>query len=166
MGCSLCHFSTVYVCACHIYVIRILFLLSQVDILTHTCVCALIDIYLENWNMCGTKLTFIQIKYKWTPSTHLYARYDSCSCCCCCYRCHCRQRRLRHRHYIYTSNIICLPAVVVSPITIDRKMVKIYAFMFVNIELKWFMWYIEDVNRRRSNTHTYGNQIKHSYFQE
>lgn len=42
-----------------------------------------------------------------------------------------------------------LPVVDVSP----TKMVKIYAFMFVNIELKVIYKHIEDVNRRDDQIH-------------
>lgn len=125
--------------------------------------CVLIDIYLKNWNICSMKLTFIQIKHKWMPhQLNLNARMAGCYCCCC--RCHCRQRRHRHRHrhhhYILNA-IVFLPAVVVSL----PKMVKIYAFILVNIELKWFM----NISKTIKYTHIqsiYGNQIKHSYFQE
>lgn len=135
MGCSACHFSrSVCVCA------YIRHTHSQVDINT---LCLYRHLF-ENWNMCITKLTFIQIKHKWTPRLIYILRMVVVA------------GAIAGSAVTATAlpPSILLLYILLLPLSSPTKMVKIYASTFVNIELKWFMD-IEYVNRRRSNMYTY-----------
>lgn len=99
-------------------------------------------------------------QHKWIPSTRasFICKHDGCCCRCC--RCHCRQRRHHHRHrhrHRYYVRIRGMWPVVDVDSNQNGENLCLYVRQYW---IKVIYEHIEDVNRRRSNTHNAYMEIK------